>query len=92
MTFEEAVEPHVHEADEAHVVPPIEPAWIVVLQSNEGVSNFIVHAEKAQEALVEAMRRAQLGLSKRRRRKLVISRGAVFGPAPYAFELRQVQP
>lgn len=88
MIFEKVVEPYVHDEDEAHVVPPIEPAWMVVLQSNEGVSNFIVHAEKAQEALVEAMRRAQLGLSKRRRRKLVISRGAVFGPAPYAFELR----
>lgn len=96
MTFEESLDPHVHDDDEPHAHPvlatPAEPAWMVMLQSNLGLRQYIVHAEHPERALVAAVTRLRESLSKRQLRKLVISKGAVFGPAPYAFETREIEP
>ena len=77
MTFEEALEDHVHEE-------PEEPgkAWFVLLRYHRGAGQFLIHAHSAEAALIIARAQYERRLSKRAQRKVLpLRESAVFGPA-----------
>lgn len=78
MTFEEALEPHVHE----------DPTWHVVLGHKGQTTQWVLVAPTAKAALAAALERWVAAQPERKRRKGTLPQllnAAVFGPAALAW-------